>query len=60
MVDILVSTLPSGEIIAAPEIAEIKRTLFRAILDEERPRLKAIPELFETIEREVSPIPLPT
>ena len=57
LVDILVSTLPSGEIIAAPEIAEIKRTLFRAILDEERPRLNAIPELIETIAQEISRMP---
>jgi len=63
MVDILVSTLPSGEIIAAIEIMEIKRTLFRAILDEERPRLNAIPDLIDTIEQEISQItrssPLP-
>ncbi|MET0374362.1 MAG: patatin-like protein, partial [Rhizorhabdus sp.] len=39
MVDILVSTLPAGEVIGHADVVEIKRTLFRAILDEERGRL---------------------
>ncbi|KRB81234.1 patatin [Sphingomonas sp. Root710] len=60
MVDILVSTLPSGETIAAADIVGIKRTLFRAVLDEERGRLKTIPDQIATIEREVSRIGAPS
>lgn len=53
LIDITVSTLPSDSMIAAPELAELKRTLFRAILAEERDRLTKIPDLFAAIEAEV-------
>ena len=53
MIDVLVSAIPMGETIAGEQVAQIKRTLFRAILDEERDRLTAIPEQIATIEREV-------
>ena len=53
LVDIIVSTLPPEGMFAAPELAELKRTLFRAILAEERDRLTNIPDLFAVIEAEV-------
>jgi hypothetical protein len=34
-------------------VTALKRRAFRAILAEERERLTAIPELFETLEKEV-------
>ncbi len=53
MVDVLISTLPEDRDMAAADIAEIKRTLFRAILDEERDRLTAIPDQIATIDGEL-------
>ncbi len=53
LIDITVSTLPEG--LSLPEgLAErLKREAFRAILAEERPRLKEIGALFDSLEREV-------
>jgi hypothetical protein len=53
LIDITVSTLPEG--LSLPEgLAErLKREAFRAILAEERPRLREIQPLFDSIEREV-------
>ena len=53
LIDIAVSTLPEG--LGLPEglVARLKREAFRAILEEERPRLKEIQRLFDEIEREV-------
>jgi len=53
MIDVVVSTIPKGETIAAEDVASVKRTLFRAILEEERDRLATIPDQIETIAREI-------
>ena len=53
LVDIVVSTLPEGVSLPEGLAASLKREAFRAILDEERPRLKEIGPLFEAIEREL-------
>jgi patatin-related protein len=53
LIDLLLSTLPDGAEIAAETVFATKRAIFRAILEEERDRLTAVPELIETIEREV-------
>ena len=53
MIDIVVSTLPPADMIAATEIVELKRALFRSILEEESPRLAAIPDLVAALGREV-------
>lgn len=52
MIDVLASTVPDG--LPADELAAIKRDLFRAILDEERARLTAIPDQIATIDAEVA------
>ncbi|ATE64101.1 patatin-like protein [Rhizorhabdus dicambivorans] len=52
MVDVLVSTVPGG--LPADELAAIKHSLFRAVLDEERGRLTAIPDQIATIDAEVA------
>ncbi len=53
LIDITVSTLPEG--LALPEglVERLKREAFRAILAEEKPRLREIQPLFEAIEREM-------
>jgi hypothetical protein len=56
MIDIVVSTVPYGHRITAPEILEMKSRVFRAVLDEERERLTAIPEAIATIEEEIGRI----
>jgi patatin-related protein len=53
LVDILVSTLPEGMSLPEGLSGRMKRDAFRAIIDEERPRLKEIGPLFEAIEREL-------
>jgi len=53
MIDVLISTIPMGETIAQEDVAAIKRTLFRAIVDEERDRLRTIPDQIAAIEREI-------
>ncbi|MBA2935718.1 patatin-like protein [Sphingomonas sp. CGMCC 1.13654] len=53
LIDIVASTLPQGRTLRAGAISGLKRDLFRAILTEERDRLKHVPELFEALEREV-------
>ncbi len=53
LIDIVASTLPAGSSLQAGAIAGLKRDLFRAILAEERGRLTRIPELFETLAREI-------
>jgi patatin-related protein len=55
LVDILVSTLPEGMCLPQGIAERLKRDAFRAILAEERPRLKEIEPLFEAIEREIGP-----
>ncbi|WOK37114.1 patatin-like protein [Sphingomonas sp. C3-2] len=58
LVDIVVSSLPSGSAMKAGTVATIKRRAFLAILDEEEPRLQAIPELFASLRHEIGPDPL--
>jgi patatin-related protein len=53
MIDITVSTLPPTVRMKPGRVAAIKRAAFRAILDEEEPRLKKIAPLFEELRREV-------
>lgn len=51
LIDILVSTLPEGLHLPEGLSARLKRDAFRAILDEERPRLLEIQPLFDDIEQ---------
>jgi len=53
MIDLIISAIPPGETIPDDDIAALKQTLFRAILDEERGRLAAIPELVAAIDEEI-------
>lgn len=53
MIDITVSALPPGEHLGPGRVAAIKRDVFLGILDEEEPRLTAIPALFESLRREI-------
>ena len=52
LIDITLSTLPDDKGFAPDEVTELKRA-FRAILDEEKDRLTAIPALFAELEREI-------
>lgn len=53
MIDICVSTLPPSVRMKPGRVAAIKRAAFRAILDEEEPRLTAIPALIASLRVEV-------
>ena len=53
LIDIVVSALPDGASLPSGMAARLKREAFRAILAEERGRLKAIPALFDSLEREI-------
>lgn len=53
MIDIVASTLSAEDMIPASELADFKRTLFRAILAEERDRLANIPGLLAALETEI-------
>ena len=53
LLDIVASTLPAGSSLAPGTIAGLKRDLFRAILAEERGRLTHVPDLFDTLEKEI-------
>lgn len=53
LIDIVVSTLPEGQCLPEGMTDRLKREAFRAILDEEKPRLLEIQPLFEDIEREL-------
>ena len=53
LIDIVVSSLPSGMRMKPGRIAQIKRAAFLAILDEEEPRLKAVQPLFATLRAEI-------
>jgi hypothetical protein len=52
LIDIIVSTLPPGRM-KPGRVAAIKRAAFQAILDEEEPRLGAVPGLIDAIRKEV-------
>ena len=53
MIDIVVSTLPANVRLKPGRVAAIKRAAFVAILDEEEPKLSAIPALIAELRREV-------
>ncbi|MDP1026527.1 patatin-like protein [Sphingomonas sp. KR1UV-12] len=53
LVDIVVSSLPPSVRLRAGRVAAIKRSAFLAILDEEEPRLTAIPALIASLRREI-------
>jgi patatin-related protein len=53
LVDIVLSTLLPEARPPADRIAAIKRAAFHAILDEEEPRLKAVPGLFRELRTEI-------
>jgi hypothetical protein len=53
LIDITVSALPRGTRLPAGAVASLKREAFRAILEEERPRLTNIENLFAELEREI-------
>jgi patatin-related protein len=59
MIDLMASTLPEGEVMAADTLGQFKREAFLAILDEEEKRLTADPGLVPGIRVEVlAAIPL--
>ena len=53
MIDIVLSTLPDSTRLAPGRVAGIKRAAFLAILDEEEPRLTAIPTLIASLRDEI-------
>ncbi|MFT4054226.1 MAG: patatin-like protein [Novosphingobium sp.] len=53
MMDLIASTLSAEHAMTPPELLGFKRRAFLAILDEERQRLRADPELLRRIRREV-------
>jgi patatin-related protein len=53
LIDIAVSALPEGIHLRPGLVATLKRDAFRAILAEERPRLKTIAPLFAALEKEI-------
>jgi len=53
LIDIVNSAVPEGRQLAPDAVAAMKRAAFRAILEEERPRLTAIPALFAALDREI-------
>jgi patatin-related protein len=53
LIDIVLSTLPASRRFDEADVAALKREAFRAILAEERSRLKTIPTLFDELEREI-------
>ena len=48
--------MPDGSRLALDDVARVKQEIFRAILDEERLRLKEIPDQFETLTGEIDRI----
>lgn len=53
LIDIVLSTLPHGRTLPPGTAARLKREAFHAILDEEEPRLTAVPELIRAIRTEI-------
>ncbi|ODP39471.1 patatin-like protein [Sphingomonas turrisvirgatae] len=53
LIDIVLSTLPPGTTLGPGRVASIKRSIFLAILDQEAPRLTAIPGLFDQLRKEI-------
>jgi patatin-related protein len=54
LTDIVISALPANSSLADGTASRIKRAGFKAVLDEERPHLTHIPELFALLERRIS------
>lgn len=54
LIDIVASTLSGDQAIASEALAQMKRTAFLAILDEETPNLREVAPLLAEIRREVS------
>ena len=54
MTDILLSTLPVGKQPDAHQKLEFKKTLFRAIIDEEEKRLTKIGPLIISLRKEIN------
>lgn len=53
LIDILLSTIPDGKEIPDVDVQALKKRAFRAVLEEERPRLTHIAALFGEIEAEI-------
>ena len=53
LIDIVVSTLPEGSELPPATVAALKREAFRAIVEEERPRLREVGPLFDQLDREI-------
>jgi len=53
LIDIVLSTLPSQRRLPPGVASALRRDLFRAILDEEEPRLTTVPKLFEQLRAEI-------
>ncbi len=58
LIDIIFSTLPITAARDADHVAGIKREVFLSILDEEKERLRTIPDLFATLRHEIAAGPL--
>ncbi|TMJ17657.1 MAG: patatin-like protein, partial [Alphaproteobacteria bacterium] len=53
LIDIVVSAIPEGESLTEQTVKALKRQAFRAILEEEKSRLRAIPSLFKALDSEI-------
>ena len=53
LIDIIVSTIPAETPLPPELVARMKREAFLAIIEEERPRLNAIPGLFDALAAEI-------
>ncbi len=51
LIDIVVSALPDDAMLPTPRIAALKKDAFKAIIDSERQKLTAIPEVFEALDK---------
>ncbi len=56
LIDILISTMPTGTEITTEQALVYKRLAFHAILDQETPRLKRIKPLIESLRTEIDAI----
>ena len=54
LIDIVISALPDGATLGPGVVSQLKKDAFRAILDDERGRLTAIPDLFDELDREIT------
>ena len=53
LIDVVVSALGPSDRMPPGRVARLKRNAFRAILDEEEPRLSAVPDLFRSLRAEL-------